>query len=122
MSPPSLSTSLSRGLTLLLFRIVMTKANEAELYMAPNTVKELKRLTEEALHNRNSIPLKRRIEELQAKLKVEKSKKKAKHQAKKAANPSGLTGREERLQKVEAAERAAVEKLADAANRAKRSL
>lgn len=90
--------------------------------MAPNTVKELKRLTEEALHNQNSIPLKRQIDKLQAKLEVEKSKKKAKHQAKKAANLSSLTGREERLQKVEGAERVAVEKLADATDRAKRSL
>ena len=42
----------------------MTKANKAELKMAPNTVKELKRLTKLALYNRNSIPIKRRIEEL----------------------------------------------------------
>ena len=100
----------------------MTKANEAELKMAPNTVKELKRLTELALNNRNSIPIKRRIEELQVKLEEERSKKKAKLQAKKAANPSGLTAIEERLRKFEAAEQAAVEKLADAADHAKRSL
>ena len=122
MGPPSLSISHSRELILLLFRIVMTKANEVKLRMAPNTVKELKRLSELALRTPDSAPLKRQIEELQAKHEKEKGRKKAKLQAKKAANPSGLTGREERQRKVEAAEQAAVEKLADAADRAKRSL
>ena len=82
----------------------MTKANEVKLRMAPNTVKELKRLSELALRTPDSIPLKRQIEELQAKHQKEKDKKKAKLQAKKAANPSGLTGREEKQRKVEAAE------------------
>ena len=61
------------------------------LKIHPNT-------TTPRLRNPNSIPIKRQIEEVQANHKEERSRKKAKKQAKQAANPFGSTGREEKLQ------------------------
>lgn len=88
--------------------------------MSHHVRKELQRLRELEQHNPNTTPIKRQIEVLEARLDLGKSKKKAKTQAKKAA--SGLTGREERLQKVVTAEQAAAQKLADATEQAKTSL
>lgn len=64
-----------------------------------------------ALRNPNSI--------LQAKHEEERGRKKAKHQATKAANPAGSIRREQRMRKVEAAEQAATENLTEATDRRK---